>query len=271
VSDSDNKKTALVTGASSGIGAAITERLLQDGWTVYGIGRHFWEKAANGLHERNDIERNGMAGSREEIYAASLQPAFYPIVLDLIDEKALLTFLKQFQRETKDSLSLVVNNAGCAYYGLHEELNPDKIRQIVRTDLEVPMVICQQLIRTMRKNQGTIINIASVTATMSSPHGAAYGAAKAGLLSFGRSLFDENRKYGVKITTILPDMTATNLYRNADFEADPAEGASLAPEDVADAVEWILAQRSGVVVPELMLRPQLHRIRKKVLDNRDNR
>ncbi len=275
MADNENKRTALVTGASSGIGAAITRRLLMDDWIVYGIGRHFGERYA-GAPQSESGEGSHRQRSGDTIchvtdssgQATCRQAAFHPVVLDLLDENALLTFLKRLTKESRESLSLVVNNAGCAYYGLHEEQNPDMIRQIIRTDLEVPVVICQQLIRTIRQNKGTIINMASVTAVMSSPHGAAYGAAKAGLLSFGRSLFDENRKYGVKITTLLPDLTVTNLYRHADFEADPSAGASLLPEDVADAVEWILAQREGVTVPELMLRPQLHRIHRKSTDRR---
>lgn len=92
------------------------------------------------------------------------------------------------------TVTLLVNNAGSAYYGLHEELSPKKIQEMVRTDLEVPMILSQQLLRGFKKNKGCIVNIASVTAQQSNPHGCAYGAVKAGLASFSRSLFDEARK-----------------------------------------------------------------------------
>lgn len=86
-------------------------------------------------------------------------------------------------------------------------------------------------------------------------------------MSFSRSLFDEVRKYGVGVTAILPDMTDTALYRNADFEADDSVDAHLEPEDVADAVEYALSVREGTCVPEIVVRPQLHRIKKKTRNN----
>ena len=67
------------------------------------------------------------------------------------------------------------------------------------------------------------------------------------------------------MTTICPDMTKTNLYRNADFREAEEEEARLVPEDVADAVAFVLGARDGMVLSELTLKPQLHRIRKKPL------
>ena len=257
------KKVALVTGASSGIGRAISARLLTLGYEVYGIGRQFPEELpmpsanAAGLH----------AGPRLQTPPApEVAAAFHPIVCDLLDTKNLPGVVASLQKEWKQekrTLTLLINNAGTAYYGLHEELRPEGISEMVRVNLEVPMLLTQQLLRTLKQNHGAIINISSVTAIGSNPHGVAYGATKAGLLSFSRSLFDEARKYGVRVTAILPDMTDTQLYRHADFEADPAMDAHLEAEDVADAVEYALTTRAGTCVPEIILRPQLHRIKKK--------
>lgn len=278
------KKVALVTGASSGIGRAISARLLALGYEVYGIGRQFPAELPEASVNATDLS----AGTRpqaplapeaeaaawtptnpsaSEIAAAAGSPAaFHPIVCDLLDTKKLQSVVASLQKEWKQekrTLTLLVNNAGTAYYGLHEELRPDGISEMVRVNLEVPMLLTQQLLRTLKQNHGTIINISSVTAIGSNPHGVAYGATKAGLLSFSRSLFDEARKYGVRVTAILPDMTDTELYRHADFTADPAMDAHLEAEDVADAVEYALTTRAGTCVPEIILRPQLHRIKKK--------
>ena len=278
------KKVALVTGASSGIGRAISARLLALGYEVYGIGRQFPAELPEASVNAADLS----AGTRpqaplapeaeaaawtptnpsaSEIAAAAGSPAaFHPIVCDLLDTKKLQSVVASLQKEWKQekrTLTLLVNNAGTAYYGLHEELRPDGISEMVRVNLEVPMLLTQQLLRTLKQNHGTIINISSVTAIGSNPHGVAYGATKAGLLSFSRSLFDEARKYGVRVTAILPDMTDTELYRHADFTADPAMDAHLEAEDVTDAVEYALTTRAGTCVPEIILRPQLHRIKKK--------
>ena len=102
-----------------------------------------------------------------------------------------------------------------------------------------------------------------MTAQQSNPHGCAYGAVKAGLVSFSRSLFDEARKYGVRVATVSPDMTKTELYRNADFTVGEETESYLLPQDVAEAVAYIVGQREGVAVSEVTLRPQYHRIRRK--------
>ena len=257
------KKTALVTGASSGIGMAIAEELIAEGYEVWGIGRNFRTRT-----EESDAcpaeDKNSAAGPTEYAGIPGTQDIlknFHPVVLNLLDTPALLDFLKDFDREHRDDLQVLVNNAGCAYYGMHETLNPQMIEEIVRTDLEVPMVITGRLLRTIRKNRGSIIQICSVTSQEPAPHGAAYGAAKAGLYAFSRSLLAENRKYGVRVTAILPDMTDTSLYRNADFEPDTAPGCSLSPEDVASAVRYALTQ--DFLVDTVTIRPQYHRIQKK--------
>ncbi len=230
-------KAAIVTGASSGIGYAVSARLGALGYEVFGIGRDF-----------------GKAQWKAEDH-------IHPIICDVLDTDQLCACVKQIASEHR--VRILVNNAGVGYYGLHEELNPDKIKKLVRTNLEAPMILTQQLLRQLKENAGYVINISSVTAGQSNPHGCAYGATKAGLASFSRSLFDEARKYGVKVVTISPDMTQTNLYRNANFREGDEPESYLLPEDVAGAVEWILGQREGVIVTELALKPQLHRMKRK--------
>lgn len=234
----NQRKTAIVTGASSGIGREIAKVLCGMEYEVYGIGRNFEQGAAE--------EQKGR---------------FHPVVCDLLDTQKLCGAVKEIAAD--GSVQLLVNNAGAAYYGLHEELNPRKISEMVRTNLEAPMILAQQLLRDLKKNKGCIVNIESVTACQSNPHGCAYGATKAGLHSFSHSLFDEARKYGVSVVSILPDMTKTALYRNADFTVGEETESYLLPEEVAQAVAFVLRQREGLVVSDITLRPQLHRIAKK--------
>ena len=227
---------ALVTGASSGIGQAIAQRLLEHGYEVYGIGRDF------------------------SACTFTEQTQFHKVVLDLLDTPALLAFLETLPKE---DLSVLINSAGCAWYGPHETLSVEAIQTMTRVNLETPILLCGKLLRPLKQNHGTIINIASVTALETSTHGAAYGALKAGLVHFSRTLFEEHRKSGLKVSVILPDMTDTALYRNADFGPDLSEGAYLSPDDTADAVMSVLTAREGTVLSEIVLRPQFHRIRRK--------
>ena len=206
----NQKKAAIVTGASSGIGKAIAEMLVSLGYEVFGFGREF-----------------------------TAEVSFHPVVCDLLDTEELERHIKQIRKQYE--IYILINNAGIGYYGLHEELNAAKIKQMVRTNLELPLLLSNLLLRDLKRSKGYLLQISSVTALKNSPHGCAYGATKAGLTAFSRSLFDEARKYGVKVTVIHPDMTQTKLYRNADFTAAEDLQASLLPEDVAEAVRTVLA------------------------------
>lgn len=229
-------EAAIVTGASSGIGCAVSRKLCELGYEVFGLGRDFSK-------------------------VQSADEGFHPILCNLLETEQLCACVKQIASQYQ--VRILVNNAGVGYYGLHEELNPKKIKELVRTNLEAPMILTQQLLRHLKKNTGYVINISSVTANESNPHGCAYGATKAGLASFSRSLFDEARKYGVKVMTISPDMTKTNLYRHADFREGDEIESYLLPEEVAAAVEFMISQREGMVVSDLTLKPQIHRIKRK--------
>lgn len=235
--ESGKREAAVVTGASSGIGYAISRKLCELGYEVFGFGRDF-----------------GKTEWKEEDH-------IHPVVCDVLDTEKLCACVRQIM--ARHPVRILVNNAGVGYYGLHEELSPGKIKELVRTNLEAPMILTQQLLRHLKKNAGYVINISSVTADKTNPHGCAYGATKAGLASFSHSLFDEARKYGVRVVTIFPDMTRTELYRNADFREGDETESFLLPEEVAGAVEFVLSQREGMVVTDITLRPQIHRIKRK--------
>lgn len=225
----NQKKAAIVTGASSGIGKAIAEMLVSLGYEVFGFGREF-----------------------------TAEVSFHPVVCDLLDTEELERHIKQIRKQYE--IYILINNAGIGYYGLHEELNAAKIKQMVRTNLELPLLLSNLLLRDLKKSKGYLLQISSVTALKNSPHGCAYGATKAGLTAFSRSLFDEARKYGVKVTVIHPDMTQTKLYRNADFTAAEDLQASLLPEDVAEAVRTVLAGQRWYGNTGLTVCPQLHQV-----------
>lgn len=228
-------KAAIITGASSGIGLAISKLLLKNKYKVYGIGRDF---------TKTDMDAED----------------FIKINCDITKRTALTAIIKEIKR--KDDIHILVNNAGAGYFGPHEELNPEKIHEMVSVNLEAPLIITQLLLRDLKKHQGYIFNISSVTAKKSNTHGCAYGATKAGLTSFSDSLFDEVRKYGVKVVSIHPDMTKTNFYRNANFSEAAAPDTYLLPEEVAQIIDMILNQREGMLISEITLKPQKHQIRK---------
>ena len=231
-------KTVLLTGASSGIGLAIGLKLAAENYNIYGIGRTFDE-------------------------TITYPENFHRITCDITDTAALRKALQNFRQDLGcPSPDILIHSAGVGLYGLQETLKPDDLQTLIRTNLEAPILLTTELLGFMKqRGSGHIIFISSVTARKSNTYGCAYGATKAGLLSFANSLFDEARKNGIKITTLLPDMTKTNLYRNADFTAD--ETACLFADDIADAILSVLSAGEHLNVTELTIQPQKHRIRKK--------
>ena len=229
------RKAIVVTGASSGIGRGICERLLAEGYEVYGIGRSFASTPG--------------------------QEHFHPMIIDMRNTGAFYEYIKGLLK--KINLYGLINNAGVGYYGLHETLNAAKIHEMVTVNLEVPMVLAQLALRILKNNHGHMINISSITAKQANPHGCAYGATKAGLSSFGASIFEEARKYGVHVCTVHPDMVKTNLYRNSDFCEGEDENTFLLPKQIADAVSYILSAPETMSITDISLRPQKHQIRRK--------
>lgn len=175
---------------------------------------------------------------------------------DLADVSAIENFIKSID---VSDIDILVNNAGAAFYGLHENLAPGKISIMVDVNLKAPMILCNMLLPTLKKNNGTIINICSITADEINTHGAAYGATKAGLKSFTHSLFAEYRKHGVRCINIQPDMTKTNLYRNANFNVADDQQCYLEAAEVADACVYALKTKG---VNDITLRPQKHQIKR---------
>ena len=225
-------KTALVTGSSSGIGLSITQKLLSMGYTVYGLARR---------------EQNA-------------QVHFIPIRCDITDFKALEIALTPLMKE---DVSLVVHCAGIGKFEPHESLSIVQIQQIINTNLTAPLVITSQLLRSLKKTEGTIISITSIEAIKASKFSAVYSASKSGLRHFNHALFEEVRKSGVKVITINPDMTDTPFFDALHFSPSSDEQMHLKPEDVAKLVEDVLSMRNGCVVTDLTIRPQKVGIQKK--------
>ncbi len=231
--ESSVNNACIVTGASSGIGRAIADMLSERGYTVFGIGRNF-----------------------------DFVSSWNQISLDLNDTNLMVNTCEKIFKENR--VEILVNSAGVAFYGPHETISYDDIKLMTRTNIEVPMILSSMFLKYSKQvKSGYIFNISSVTAENSNTYGAAYGATKAALSSFSRSIFDESRKQNIKIIEILPDMTATNLYRNASFNVDEDLSAHLLPSDVSQAVSQILDMRDGVVVTKIKLQPQIHKIKKR--------
>jgi short-subunit dehydrogenase len=228
-------KKVVVTGASSGIGKAITTMLLTLGYSVFGVSRSITEKLFSSEH-------------------------FTPIQADLSSQKETLKlcdFLK------KEDVFILINAAGFGKFEPHEELNAKTITEMTFLNLTAPMLLTNATLRSLKKNEGYLININSIEALRASKFAAVYSATKAGLHAFSDALFEETRKSGLSITNVNPDMTESAFYNDLRFDVSSKEDEKLFANDIADAVEHILTMRKGAVVSEYTIRSLKFGISKK--------
>jgi len=228
-------KTAIVTGASSGIGYALTQRLLKLRYKVIGVSRTITQKEFE-----NDV--------------------FEPIQADLSTLDGTQEVIEKLKKE---SIYILINSAGFGKFEPHEELNAQTITQMTFLNLTTPMLLTNATLRDLKKNDGYLININSIEALRASKFAGVYSATKAGLKAFGDSLFEETRKSGLSITNINPDMTQTAFYDDLRFETSTKEDEKLLAQDIADALEHILTMRKGTVVSEYTIRSLKFGISKK--------
>lgn len=217
---------ALVFGATSGIGLACSKSLSST-YEVIGIGRD--------ISKVNDDKITFME-------------------CDLCDREKTRKLLSNISCP-----DVLVFSAGSAYYGLHENIESYAIEEMVKADLLSPIDITNHYLQQMKQRKsGHIIFVSSVTADSVNTHGACYGACKAGIRSFAKSLFEEVRKTGVKVSLLTPDLTDTDLYRNADFKVDPE--LVLKPSDISEALLFALEKPANVDVFDITIRPMRNAI-----------
>jgi short-subunit dehydrogenase len=228
-------KKAVVTGASSGIGRAITNKLLTMGYDVLGVSRN--------------ITTESFKSDSFRAYACDLcEPHATKMLCDILK---------------KEEFSLLVNAAGFGRFEPHEELSFEMIEKMTYLNLTAPMLLSNALLRTLKKNSGYLININSIEALRASKFAALYSATKAGLKAFGDALFEETRKSDLSITNINPDMTESAFYDDLRFDVSQKENEKLLASDIADAIEHILTMRKGAVVSEYTIRSLHFGIKKK--------
>ena len=212
--------TALVTGASSGIGAAFASRLAADGADLVLVARR--KEALDELAAR-------LAGAHG--HQVTVLPA------DLDDPSAGAKLVAELA-EHGLQVDVLVNNAG---FGLHGDLadagaEADLDRQLgmVRLNCLAVTDLTARLLPGMRqRGRGVIVNVASTAAFQPLPHMAVYGATKAFVLSFSEALWAEAKPYGVKVLALCPGATATEFFSIAGEGAQV--GSAQTPEQVVDA------------------------------------
>ena len=240
-------KVAVVTGAAKGIGRAIALRLAKEGADIV----INYRTNSDSLSELvSEIESFG-----SKVITVRGDVSVFEDAKNIID-KAVEAF---------GTVDILVNNAGITRDGLILRMKEEDFDKVIEVNLKGAFNCIRHVSPIMvKKRSGRIINISSVTAKDISTYGCAYSATKAGLSHFSESLFSEVRKTGVKVVCIHPDMTKSNFYRNANFSEDDTESDFyIRSEIIGDVVKSIVTQSPDVVITDITIRPQKHRIKRK--------
>ena len=231
------KKVALVTGASSGIGSAISRRLATDGFRVLAAGR---DAARTEAVVKECPEASAWIGSLFESAACDA------LVADC---------LRRFGR-----LDVLVNNAGIYLSSKAEETTDDAWRETLAVNLSVPFFLSRAALPHLRMSRGVIVNIASNWGLHAGPHAAAYCASKGGLVLLTKALAVDHAAEGIRINAVCPgDVVTPMLFRDAEARgldreavmresaATTRSGRATTPEEVASLVAWLASEGAAQV------------------------
>jgi NAD(P)-dependent dehydrogenase (short-subunit alcohol dehydrogenase family) len=186
-------RNALITGASSGIGAATALWFAQHGWRVWGTTR--------------DLDR----------LPAQLQDIINFVEMDVTDDSSVESAVHGILVEV-GQLDLLVNNAGVGIFGPVEEVSSELTRQQFEVNLFGLLRVTRAIIPHMRERKsGRIINVSSLAALLAIPYQSHYSATKAAVEIFTEGLRQELRPFGVTVTTVLPGDIRTNFNDQTQF------------------------------------------------------
>lgn len=229
-------KRALVTGAGSGIGREIALRLIESGAIVTGVGR-----------TRSTLEETGGL--------AAIPGRFMIRQLDLASAGQIQEFGDELIQEDRP-LHVLVNNAGIFQKTLIEDLTPERYSAMMDNNLRSVMLLSRVLLPLLRREGGSIVNIASTLGFMAVPGFSLYSAAKAGLIMFSKSLALECGREGIRCNVISPGAVNTSIFEQVmpagqipEFLRAAAAryplGRTGQPADIAAATLFLASDAAG--------------------------
>lgn len=219
-------KTILLTGATRGIGRAITEKLLSEGHTVYGVYKDSCEQADELVKKYGDKVKTLQA--------------------NLAEPEQVSTLIEQLKDVQFDG---IVNNAGIVYLTKWDELNFDEWNETLAVNLTAPLKIVHGL-RTNLKDGSAVVNIASVDGFCAAFDTVAYSASKAALISLTKSLAAILGPKNIRVNAVAPGWVETEM--TADSMPDESEELTplkrnAQPGEVANAVSFLLSDQSSFI------------------------
>lgn len=222
--------TTLITGASSGIGAAFARKLAARGRNVLLVARS----------EDKLIALCNELGRLTSIRAQYL-------ALDLRDGEARSQLFEETKKRDLE-IDMLINNAGFGSMNDFAKLDLERELEMIELNIIAVVDLTHRFLGPMReRKRGTIINVASTAAFQPVPYMATYAATKAFVLSFSEALWDENRLHGIHVMALCPGVTETNFFHVAGIDRPPMRTVQTAEEVVETALAGLNRHKSTVI------------------------
>jgi short-subunit dehydrogenase len=229
--------TALITGASRGIGAATARVLAAAGYDLLLVARS---------QEPLDLLADQLRAQGRVVHTAAI---------DLADADALEPSLQALCSQAEPP-SLVINNAGVAYTGELAAMALERWQWLLQLNLTSAFQVCRVVVPMLRRQGGgRIINVSSHAATKAFPDWGAYCVSKAALASFSRCLAEEERRHGITVSTLTLGAVNTPLWDSETVDSSFDRRAMLDSHRVAEAMLYLAQQPADQVVEDLTLMP----------------
>ena len=226
--------TALITGASSGIGLATASLLLGKGYRVIGLSRR---GPVTGLEHEN----------------------FSPVALDLGDLESLDAKIREILDDRE--IDCFIHAAGQGHFGSIEQFSTAQIETSIRVNLTSAMVVCRSLVPVLRRRgRGRLVFIGSESALTAGSKGALYCASKYGLRGFCQSLRADCGSDGIQVSLVNPGMVRSPFFDDLSFEPGPEPENAITVNDVAALILQILQSSEDIVFDEINLSPRVKSI-----------
>lgn len=233
-----NQKVALITGGTKGIGFGIAELMLKNGMHVAITGRT--EKTAKEAAKKLNSKGNDSA------HAIGLAAD----VRDFESQKNVVkSIISEFGR-----LDVIIANAGLGHFNSVEKITVEQWQETIDTNLTGAFFTLKAGVDQLIKNKGYYISISSLAGTNFFAGGAAYNASKFGLTGFTQAAMLDLRKYGVKVSTIMPGSVATYFNGNDPGKKDAWKIQS---EDIAELVLDLLKMNPRTLPSKIEVRPTM--------------
>ena len=229
--------TALITGASRGIGRRTAERLAAKGWNLLLVSR-----SGEQLEElATQCRAQGVEVSCQS--------------LDLTDASSIAAGVAELLQQGQ-APSVLINNAGAAYTGDLLAMPLERWQWLLQLNLTSVMQVCAAAVPAMRDHGGgLVINISSHAARNAFPQWGAYCVTKAALASFTRCLAEEERSHGIRACTLTLGAVNTPLWDAETVQSDFDRRAMLSVDQAADALVSLVEQPTNQVIEDLTLMP----------------